>query len=82
MDKTTESINSKQSNDIKPSQLVENMYNLQQRSGKPFDISTNEGRELKEAGWLDDRGYIDRDGFSKFFGSTGSNRQDNVTSRR
>lgn len=59
-----------QGSNVNPNQLVESMYSLQQKTNMPFDINTNEGRQLKDAGWLDDRGFIDRDGFNKFFGSS------------
>lgn len=62
----TESISDRNTQGSNANQLVENMYQLQQQTGKGFDINTNEGRQLKEAGWLDDRGYIDRQGFNRF----------------
>lgn len=42
-----------------------------QRSVGPLDISSTEGRMLKEAGWVDDRGFINEQGISKSF--TGQN---------
>jgi hypothetical protein len=54
-----------------PQQLFGYLANAQKKAG-PLDINTNEGRMLKEAGWVDDRGFISEQGISRSFSSGGN----------